>query len=99
MEYIQAQMVEGGSMPILKHGLGQPVTSVPFLKVILWQCDSFVIFLNPHILVHLQEGARSFPTMHLGQVNRLYQSQPANLFDHLEENAQHKTTKVRHQCH
>lgn len=96
MEFIQAQMVEGGSMPILKHGLGQSVTSVLFLKVILWQCDSFVIFLNQHILVHLQEGARSFPTMHLGQVNRLYKSQPANLF---EENAQHKTTKVRHQCH
>lgn len=88
MEYIQAQMVEGESMPILKHRLGQTVTPMLFLKVILCQFHPSVIFLNPHIRVHCQAWAGAFPTVHPGQVNSLYQSQPANLFEHSEENAQ-----------
>lgn len=73
MEYVQAHMVEGGSMLVFKHRLGQTVYLNAFSEVILWQFHPSINCLHPHILAQGHEGAGPFPSMHPGQVRGLSQ--------------------------
>lgn len=68
IDYIQAHTVEGGSMPVFKHRLGQTVYLNAFSEGHFMAISFIHQFSTP---TRGHEGAEAFPRMHPGQVSSL----------------------------